>query len=60
MLGWTKVNRSRGQTVRCGKDVTHLKGLFWLRGEVLAPSAPDSFPDMSGIGESSMGEIIFS
>lgn len=37
----------------------YLKALPWLRGEVPAPSLA-SFPDMSGMGESSMGDIMFS
>lgn len=37
----------------------YLKAFPWLRGDVPAPSLA-SFPEMSGIGESSMGDIMFS
>ena len=37
----------------------YLKDFPWLRGDVPAPSLA-SFPEMSGIGESSMGDMMFS
>lgn len=37
----------------------YLKAFPWLLGEVPAPSLA-SFPEMSGMGESSMGDIMFS
>lgn len=41
-------------------SAAHLKGLFWLRGDVPAPSAPESLPVISGMEESSTGDMMFS
>lgn len=52
--------KAPGSTELRGTTAAHLKGLFWLRGEVPAPSAPESLPAISGMGESSTGEMMFS